>query len=144
MNNLMQNEQNIIEEIEEINASYDKENEEQEVNHAALEEIGAIESEFYSPDIESSIKHTIKEWKKQTATDPTVSGNDVDAYWQGANFDGSETSGGSASTPDQNTVEDNARPWGIVYSPYEELNILGKLRNLEKQRRESEGRDDFH
>lgn len=140
MQNTINEEQQLVDEIESL--EFQDETDESSINDDALREIGAIESEFYAPDIEASIKHTVNEWKKHTNINPEISGNDIDAYWQGADFDGSETSGGSAPTPDQNIVDENAKPWGIVYSPYEELDINKKIKELEKKRIESEGWDD--
>lgn len=112
------------------------------MNDDVLQDIGAVEAELYTPEVEANIKHTFEQWCNYTDTNPELSGNDLDAFWQGADYDGSETSGGSASTPDQNIVDDNAKPWGIVYTPYEDLDINKKVQELEKQRIESEGWDD--
>ena len=54
-----------------------------------------------------------RELSEHTAVSPADSGGDVDADWQRAQSSGEETVGGSVATPDQDVVDELARPLGV-------------------------------
>jgi hypothetical protein len=107
------------------------------------EEIGSEEDVAENPpEINSAIENTMRDWENYNSVSPELSGEDIDAYWQGADNDGSETSGGHAPTPDQDIVEDIAEPWGLSYTPTEEINLEEKLATMEEKRESEEGWDE--
>ncbi|NJM21040.1 MAG: hypothetical protein HC836_02545 [Richelia sp. RM2_1_2] len=56
----------------------------------------------------------IKEQNNQhNATNPELTGGDVDAYWEDANSVGDEAVGGTAATPDKNVTEELEKAVGL-------------------------------
>jgi hypothetical protein len=53
------------------------------------------------------------ERREYTQTDPTLTGGDVDAYWEEADAVGDEAVGGTVATPDQSVVDDLGDAVGI-------------------------------
>lgn len=106
---------------------------------AYLEEVEPDELDFYPSQVTSGLKETQEKVEAHTSESPELSSEDIDAYWQGANTDGSETSGGSSPTPDQDRVEDIAEPWGLRYESDEEINLEKKIEDQEKDREQNEG-----
>ncbi len=60
---------------------------------------------------------------RNTSTSPLLAGGDIDAEWEMAESSGEETVGGSASTPDQNVVEELGDGAGVPYQIDEELHL---------------------
>lgn len=57
---------------------------------------------------------TIEEKENQyNATNPSLTGGDVDAYWEGANAVGDEAVGGTVATPDKNVTEELGKAVGL-------------------------------
>jgi Family of unknown function (DUF6335) len=71
---------------------------------------------------------------RDSACGPQLSGGDIDARWDQAEAAGEETACASASTPDQNVVEDIGEALGIVYQPGEALKIGEKEEKRDRQR----------
>ncbi|MEB3215923.1 MAG: DUF6335 family protein [Nostocales cyanobacterium 94392] len=56
----------------------------------------------------------IKEQNNQhNATNPELTGGDVDAYWEDANSVGDEAVGGTVATPDKNVTEELEKAVGL-------------------------------
>src|SRR5262245_32038138 len=55
----------------------------------------------------------LRELSEHTGVSPADTGGDVDADWQRAQSSGEETVGGSVATPDQDIVDELARPLGV-------------------------------
>jgi Family of unknown function (DUF6335) len=66
---------------------------------------------------ESATSELPRELTEHTGMSPTDTGGDVDADWQRAQSSGEETVGGSVATPDQNVVDELARPLGVERPP---------------------------
>jgi hypothetical protein len=71
---------------------------------------------------------------RDRACSPQLSGGDIDARWDQGEAAGEETAGASASTPDQNVVEDIGEALGIVYQPGEVLKVGEKEEKRDRQR----------
>jgi hypothetical protein len=72
--------------------------------------------------------------QRNTSTDPTLSGGDIDAGWDMAESQGDEAVAGSMPTPGQGDVEDIGRAIGVTYQDNEELKFGEKERARDKQR----------
>jgi hypothetical protein len=72
--------------------------------------------------------------EQHTESSPAITGGDVDADWQGAEFVGDEAAGGDNPTPDQDRVEDIGRALGVEYQDSEELKGADKLVKRDKHR----------
>ena len=59
----------------------------------------------------------LREIAEQGGVSPADSGGDLDADWQRAQSSGEEAVGGSVATPDQDVVDEVARPLGVERSP---------------------------
>jgi Family of unknown function (DUF6335) len=64
---------------------------------------------------------------------PDLSGGDIDAAWDRGDA-GEETVGGSASTPDQDIVEDLGKAAGLSYEDNEPLHTTAKLEGRDRKR----------
>ena len=82
---------------------------------------------------------------QETGRSPELSGDDIDADWEGADQSGEETVGGTVATPDQDIVENLGEAVGVEYEPQEPLDTYGKLRerDLERWELEPESAEDF-
>lgn len=58
----------------------------------------------------------MREISERPGVSPVDSGGDVDADWQRAQSSGEEAVGGSVATPDQDVVDEIARPLGVERS----------------------------
>lgn len=65
---------------------------------------------------------------------PRLSGGDLDADWQSASAAGEETVGGSAPTPDQDSVTELGEALGITYDDDEPIRGEGKLLQRDQDR----------
>lgn len=63
----------------------------------------------------------LREISERPGVSPVDSGGDVDADWQRAQSSGEEAVGGSVATPDQDVVDEIARPLGVERSPDAEV-----------------------
>ena len=70
------------------------------------------------------------EQEQYHSVNPNLSGGDLDASWQEAEDDGSESVGGHAPTPDQDEVDEIGRALGMEFQDNQELHthdeVLGK------------------
>ena len=66
--------------------------------------------------------------------DPTITGGDVDAQWEGAQFSGDESAVSSMTTPEQNVVDEIGAAMGVTYQDNEELKFGEKERSRDKKR----------
>ena len=66
---------------------------------------------------ENTTGELVRELSEYTGVSPVDSGGDVDADWQRAQSSGEETVGGSVATPDQDVVDELARPFGVERPP---------------------------
>jgi hypothetical protein len=67
-------------------------------------------------DREAGTNELLREVSEHTAVSPQDSGGDVDADWERAQSSGEETVGGTVATPDQDVVDELARPLGVERS----------------------------
>src|SRR4030095_114543 len=68
------------------------------------------------PKVEVAATELPRALSEYTSVSPVDSGGDVDADWQRAQSSGEETVGGSVATPDQDVVDELARPLGVERS----------------------------
>lgn len=66
--------------------------------------------------------------------DPVVSGGDLDAQIEGAQFSGDESAGSSMPTPEQNQVDDIGAAMGVTYASDEPLKVGEKEHDRDKKR----------
>jgi hypothetical protein len=66
--------------------------------------------------------------------DPVVTGGDVDAQLEGAQFSGDESAVSSMTSPEHNVVDDIGRAMGVTYQDNEELKFGEKERSRDKNR----------
>jgi hypothetical protein len=66
--------------------------------------------------------------------DPIVTGGDVDAQLEGAQFSGDESAVSSMTTPEHNVVDDIGRAMGVTYQDDEELKFGEKERSRDLKR----------
>jgi len=90
----------------------------------------------------------LREITEHTGVSPVDTGGDVDADWQRAQSSGEEAVGGSVATPDQDVVDELARPFGVerppdapVITSEEMLNARDRRRWRIEQHNEEEARD---
>lgn len=72
--------------------------------------------------------------RNDALADPVVTGGDVDAQWEGAQFSGDEAAVSSMSTPEHNVVEDIGAAMGVTYRDDEELKFGEKERSRDIKR----------
>lgn len=90
----------------------------------------------------------LRELTEHTGVSPVDTGGDIDADWQRAQSSGEEAVGGSVATPDQDVVDELARPFGVERPPdapiitsEEMLNARDRRRWRIEQHNEEEARD---
>ena len=66
-------------------------------------------------DVVASSQQLAERLQNNQATDPTLSGGDVDARWEDAESGGDETVGGSTATPGQNVLDEIGEATGVTY-----------------------------
>ena len=71
--------------------------------------------------------------KNDSLADPVVTGGDLDAQWEGAQFSGDESAGSSMPSPDQNVVEEIGQAMGVTYQDNEELKVGEKERDARQE-----------
>lgn len=72
--------------------------------------------------------------KNDGLADPAVTGGDLDAQWEGAQFSGDESAVSSMSTPDNNVIDEIGQAMGVTYQDNEELKVGEKERSRDKTR----------
>jgi len=90
----------------------------------------------------------LREITEHTGVSPVDTGGDVDADWQRAQSSGEEAVGGSVATPDQDVVDELARPFGVerpseapIITSEEMLNARDRRRWRIEQHNEEDARD---
>ena len=68
-------------------------------------------------------------------TGPAITGGDIDADWQRAQSSGEEAVGGSVAAPDQDVVDELARPLGVERSPDAEVITSDEILSARDRRR---------
>ena len=79
----------------------------------------------------AKLAHRLRE---DSLADPSITGGDVDAQWEGAQFSGDESAVSSMTTPEQNVVDDIGTAMGVTYQDNEELKFGEKERSRDKKR----------
>jgi hypothetical protein len=72
--------------------------------------------------------------RNDSLADPTLTGGDVDAQWEGAQFSGDESAVSSMPSPENNVVDDIGTAMGVTYADDEELKFGEKERSRDKKR----------
>src|SRR5436853_7279230 len=90
-----------------------------------------------SSDLErgSATSELLRELSEHHGVSPIDSGGDVDADWQRAQSSGEEAVGGSVAAPDQDVVDELARPLGVARSPDAEVITSAEILSARHRRR---------
>lgn len=107
-----------------------EENEREDRNRNGL----ADDIEPPMPDITAGSARLAHRLQNDSLADPSITGGDVDAQWEGAQFSGDESAVSSMTTPEQNMVDDIGTAMGVTYSDNEELKFGEKERSRDKKR----------
>ena len=107
-----------------------EENERQDRNRNGIDD--AIEPP--PVDVRAGSQKLADRLRNDGLADPVVTGGDLDAQWEGAQFSGDESAVSSMPTPEQNVVEDIGRAMGISYADNEELKVGEKERERDRHR----------
>ncbi len=107
-----------------------EENEREDRNRNGL----ADDIEPPMPDITAGSARLAHRLQNDSLADPSITGGDVDAQWEGAQFSGDESAVSSMTTPEQNMVDDIGTAMGVTYSDNEELKFGDKERSRDKKR----------
>lgn len=86
------------------------------------------------PDTSAGAAKLAQRLKDDPLADPTLTGGDLDAQWEGAQFSGDESAVSSMSTPENNVVDDIGRAMGVTYQDGEELKVGEKERSRDLHR----------
>ena len=86
------------------------------------------------PDISAGSAKLAHRLQNDSLADPTITGGEVDAQWEGAQFSGDESAVSSMPIPGQTEVDDVGRAMGVTYNDNEELNAGEKERSRDKKR----------
>jgi len=86
------------------------------------------------PDVTAGSRKLADRLRQDPLADPTITGGDVDAQWESAQFSGDESAVSSMPTPEQNDVDNLGRAMGVTYNDDEELKAGEKERERDKKR----------
>lgn len=86
------------------------------------------------PDVSAGSHNLAERLRNDPLADPVVTGGDVDAQWESAQFSGDESAISSMTTPDQNDTGDIGKSIGINYEEGEELKVGEKERERDRHR----------
>ena len=86
------------------------------------------------PDVSAGSKKLAERLRDDPLADLTVTGGDVDAQFEGAQFSGDESAVSSMSTPENNQVDEIGASMGINYADDEELKAGDKERERDRHR----------
>src|SRR5437763_15562969 len=73
------------------------------------------------PDVSAGSRKLAERLKNDPLADPVVTGGDLDAQFESAQFSGDESAVSSMPTPEQNDVDNIGRAMGVTYQEDEEL-----------------------
>jgi hypothetical protein len=86
------------------------------------------------PDVSSGAAKLNQRLQEDGLADTTITGGDVDAQFEGAQFSGDEAAVSSMTTPEQNQVDDTGAAMGVTYQDNEELKFGEKERSRDIKR----------
>jgi hypothetical protein len=86
------------------------------------------------PDVSAGSRKLAERLKNDPLADPVVTGGDLDAQFESAQFSGDESAVSSMPTPENNVVEDIGRAMGVTYADDEELKVGEKERSRDRNR----------
>ena len=86
------------------------------------------------PDVSAGSRKLAERLRDDPLADLTVTGGDVDAQFEGAQFSGDESAVSSMSTPENNQVDEIGASMGINYAEGEELKAGEKERERDQHR----------
>ena len=86
------------------------------------------------PDVSAGSRKLAERLKNDPLADPVVTGGDLDAQIESAQFSGDESAGSSMPTPDQNDVDNIGRAMGVTYQENEELKVGEKEESRDRNR----------
>jgi len=86
------------------------------------------------PDTAASAANLAGRLRDDPLADPVVSGGDIDAQWEGAQFSGDEAAVSSMSTPSGESADDIGAAMGVTYQDNEELKAGDKERSRDTNR----------
>jgi hypothetical protein len=86
------------------------------------------------PDIAAGSAKLAHRLQNDSLADPTITGGEVDAKWEDAQFSGDESAVSSMSIPGTSEVDDVGRAMGVTYSDNEELKVGDKERSRDIKR----------
>ena len=86
------------------------------------------------PDVSAGSKKLAERLRDDALADPIVTGGDLDAQWESAQFTGDESAISSMPTPEVNQVDAIGASIGINYEDNEELKAGEKERERDRHR----------
>ena len=86
------------------------------------------------PDVSAGSRKLAERLKNDPLADPVVTGGDLDAQVESAQFSGDESAVSSMPTPDQNDVDNIGRAMGVTYQEDEELKFGEKEESRDRKR----------
>ena len=86
------------------------------------------------PDISAGAAKLNDRLQNDGLADTTITGGDVDAQFEGAQFSGDESAVSSMTTPEQNQVDETGQAMGVTYQDNEELKFGEKERSRDIKR----------
>jgi hypothetical protein len=86
------------------------------------------------PDVSAGSRKLAERLKNDPLADLVVTGGDLDADFEQAQFTGDESAVSSMPTPENNDVENIGRAMGVTYQENEELKAGEKERSRDKHR----------
>jgi hypothetical protein len=86
------------------------------------------------PDITAGAAKLNDRLQNDGLADTTITGGDVDAQFEGAQFSGDESAVSSMTTPEQNQVDATGQAMGVTYQDNEELKFGEKERSRDIKR----------
>ncbi|HEV8660932.1 MAG TPA: DUF6335 family protein [Thermoanaerobaculia bacterium] len=86
------------------------------------------------PDVKAGSAKLAHRLRNDPNADPRITGGDLDASWENAQFSGDESAVSSSPTPDQSVVDEIGGAMGINYADEEELKVGAKERSRDEHR----------
>jgi hypothetical protein len=86
------------------------------------------------PDVSAGSRKLAERLKNDPLADPVVTGGDLDAQFESAQFSGDESAVSSMPTPENNEVDAIGQAMGVTYADDEELKAGEKERSRDKKR----------
>ena len=86
------------------------------------------------PDVSAGAAKLNRRLQDDGLADTRITGGDVDAQFESAQFSGDESAVSSMTTPEQNQVDDTGQAMGVTYQDNEELKFGEKERGRDIKR----------